>query len=125
MSGQRRGKTPRGGSKKLLYRSEQVAVERVIQTRLTEMRGKFIAQVTARMERRRITRAELASRLGVSRGFITQLFSGRSNLTMRTMAAITEALECDLEIELKRPRISLPPGLKLERTDPRPRGKQP
>jgi DNA-binding Xre family transcriptional regulator len=112
MSGQRHGRAPRGGSKTLLYRPERVAVERVIETRLTEMRGTFIAQVTARMERKGITRAELAARLGVSRGFVTQLFTGRSNLTMRTMAAITEALDCDLEIDLKRPRISLSPGSK-------------
>jgi hypothetical protein len=44
MSGQRRGKAPRGGSKKLLYRPERVAVERGIDTRLTEMSGKFIGQ---------------------------------------------------------------------------------
>jgi DNA-binding Xre family transcriptional regulator len=117
-----RGKTLRGGaSTKSDQYPRPAKADPFVETRLTELRGKFITQATARMERRHITRVELASRLGVSRGFVTQLFAGRSNLTMRTMAAIAEALDCDLEIELKRPRITLPPGLRMQRSAPRPR----
>ncbi len=63
------------------------------------------------MERRGVSRSELAARLGVSRGFVSQLFTGSSNLTLRTMAAVTRALDCDLDLEVKRPRPLLLRGI--------------
>jgi len=49
----------------------------------------------AAMERANVNRAELAKRLGVTKGHISQLFGGR-NLTLRSIADVLWA--CDLEL---------------------------
>ncbi len=41
-----------------------------------------------------VTRAELARRMGRTRGFVTHLLSGDRNLTLGTLAEIAEALGC-------------------------------
>ncbi len=40
------------------------------------------------MEAKRISRAELARRLGTTRGFVTQILSGSRNLTLSTLARV-------------------------------------
>jgi transcriptional regulator with XRE-family HTH domain len=49
----------------------------------------------AAMEKANINRAELAQRLGVTKGHVSQLFSGR-NLTLRSIADVLWA--CNLEV---------------------------
>ena len=44
------------------------------------------------LERERISRKELADRLGKSKGFISQLLNGGRNLTLRTVADILHVL---------------------------------
>ncbi|RJX29941.1 MAG: XRE family transcriptional regulator [Desulfarculus sp.] len=57
----------------------------------------FIMEVTERvcelMRSKNITRAELANRLGKSKGFVSQLLGGGRNLTLRTLADVLFALE--------------------------------
>ena len=58
----------------------------------------FVAEIQAlvhdMMERKSVSRAELAKRLGVSKPRVTQFFSGDgSNLTARTIARIFHALD--------------------------------
>jgi ribosome-binding protein aMBF1 (putative translation factor) len=48
--------------------------------------------LSAAMEDKRITKSELAKRLGKTKGFITQVLSGNRNLTLRTIADIADAL---------------------------------
>jgi transcriptional regulator with XRE-family HTH domain len=45
------------------------------------------------MEELGVTRAALAERTGTSKGYITQLLSGRRNMTLRTLADLAYALE--------------------------------
>jgi transcriptional regulator with XRE-family HTH domain len=45
------------------------------------------------MDKRRVTRSELARRLGKTKGFVTQLLDGRANMTIRTLADIFTALD--------------------------------
>lgn len=56
-----------------------------------------IVEVTERicelMEEQGITRAELAKRLGKSRGYITQILGGSTNLTLRSLSDIYLALD--------------------------------
>jgi transcriptional regulator with XRE-family HTH domain len=48
--------------------------------------------LTQALETAGVTRAELARRLGRSPGFVSQVFGGRRNLTLRTIADIASAL---------------------------------
>ncbi len=60
----------------------------------------FTESIVKRMEELSITRTELAKRLNVSKAFITKLLNGNPNLTIKTMVAISKALDCAIKIEL-------------------------
>ncbi|MGW7527952.1 helix-turn-helix domain-containing protein [Streptomyces sp. NPDC054783] len=49
------------------------------------------------------TRSDLAAAMGVSPGRVSQIMSGEANLTVRTLAAVAEALDADVQITF-RPR---------------------
>ena len=53
-----------------------------------------------RMEVLDLSRAELASRLGISPAQVTNLLRGSNNFTVRTLSEIATALGCDLVIDL-------------------------
>ena len=55
-------------------------------------------QIVAAMKDLIINRAELASRLGVSRAFVTKLLNGNPNMTLKTMASVAKALGCAVNI---------------------------
>ncbi|MER6073631.1 helix-turn-helix transcriptional regulator [Streptomyces sp. NPDC001817] len=44
------------------------------------------------------TRSDLAAAMGVSPGRVSQIMSGDANLTVRTLAAVAEALDADVQI---------------------------
>lgn len=50
------------------------------------------------MEEKRIRRSELAGRLGKTKGYITQLLDGRTNMTLRTISDVLWALEGSMHI---------------------------
>jgi hypothetical protein len=54
------------------------------------------------MERQDVTKAELARRLGRTRGHVTQLLDGGRNLTLGSIAEVADALGCKVEIGLTR-----------------------
>ena len=58
--------------------------------------GEFIARL---MEERKVTKAELARRLGKSRAYITQMLSGSTNLTIRTLAEVAYALGAEVKLQ--------------------------
>ena len=60
-------------------------------------------EINWHMRERGLTRADLASRMGVSPGRISQVLSGGENLTLRTLASIATALDARFEMDL-RPR---------------------
>lgn len=45
------------------------------------------------MEKKRISRAQLAAKIGKSKAFVTQLLRGNHNMTLRTIADLFDALE--------------------------------
>ncbi len=51
------------------------------------------------MEEKNVTRSELASRLGKSKAFVTQLLQGRTNMTLRTISDVLHALGRGLKVE--------------------------
>lgn len=52
------------------------------------------------MDERGITKRELAQRLKVTPGRISQILSGGENLTLRTLATVCTALDAHLRVEL-------------------------
>jgi transcriptional regulator with XRE-family HTH domain len=54
------------------------------------------------LEREDVTKAELARRLGKSKGFVSQLLAGGRNLTLRTIAGVADALGYDVHVGLVR-----------------------
>lgn len=65
----------------------------------------FTEQICNLMEKQKITRTELAKRLGVSPPFITKLLNGNPNLTLKTMMNIATVLKSNLNIQIQ-PRLS-------------------
>lgn len=47
-----------------------------------------------------VTKRELAKRMGVTPGRVSQVLSGDENLTIRTLAAVCAALDVHLQVEL-------------------------
>ena len=52
------------------------------------------------MEREGVTKAELARRLGKTKGFVSQILAGGRNLTLRTVADVTDALGHKINIQV-------------------------
>jgi len=61
----------------------------------------LMEHVSAVMEEKNISRAELARRLGSSRAYITRLLDGSANMTVETLTRLSLALGCRLYIELR------------------------
>lgn len=57
----------------------------------------FCEVVLAEMEKQKITRAELARRMGVSRAYVSKLFKG-CNMTVDSMAKVALALGYGIKI---------------------------
>ncbi len=57
--------------------------------------------IEAVMAERGIDRRELARRLGTTPGFVSHLLTGRRNMTLRTLADIANALDCDVMFRLR------------------------
>ena len=57
-------------------------------------------EITFHMREGGINRAELAARMGVSPGRISQILGGGENLTLRTLAALATALDARFDFEL-------------------------
>ena len=52
------------------------------------------------MRERGLTRADLAARMGVSRGRVSQILGGGEDLTLRALAALATALDARFDIDL-------------------------
>lgn len=81
--------------------------------------------VSAAMREAGISKAQLAKRMGRTKGFITQLLSGSRNLTLRTLADIADALEARVTITVSKDRDSRsissgPPDLRVNNIESRP-----
>ena len=61
-------------------------------------------EVSWHMRERGITRADLAARMGVSPGRVSQILGGGENLTLRTLAALSTALDARFSLELSSPK---------------------
>ena len=59
------------------------------------------------MAEQNVSKADLARRLNKSRAWVTQLLSGKANMTVRTLAEVAYALDAEVKIHAQ------PPGWKV------------
>ena len=85
-------------------RDQQRPDHRAIEARVDEEMHGLVTQltneITFHMRERGITRADLAARMGVSPGRVSQILGGGENLTLRTLAALASALDARFDVEL-------------------------
>ena len=78
--------------------------ERAAEGRIDEEMHDLVTQltneITWHMKERGLSRADLAARMGVSPGRVSQILGGGENLTLRTLAALTSALDARFDVEL-------------------------
>ena len=66
-------------------------------------------KIIAKMAKQKVSRVELANRLGVSKAFVTKLLNGNPNMTIKTIISLGLALDCQLYQDF------YPKGFKLAR----------
>src|SRR5258708_34367211 len=58
-----------------------------------------------------LTQSDLATRLGKTKGFVSQILGGGKNLTLRTLADVAGALGCKVQIQLRAEKaVKSPPA---------------
>jgi transcriptional regulator with XRE-family HTH domain len=80
--------------------SDRRATETQIDEETLALVTRLTNEISWYMRERGLSRAELASRMGVSPGRVSQILSGGENLTLRTLAALSTALDAHFGIEL-------------------------
>jgi transcriptional regulator with XRE-family HTH domain len=81
--------------------SGQEATEARVDEELSQLVTQLMNEINWHMHERNLTRADLASRMGVSAGRVSQVLSGGENLTLRTLASLAAALDARFELELR------------------------
>jgi len=79
---------------------EQRAAEAQIDEELLALVTRLTNDINWYMRERGVTRADLANRMGVSPGRVSQILGGGENLTLRTLAALSTALDARFDVEL-------------------------
>jgi transcriptional regulator with XRE-family HTH domain len=67
--------------------------------------------ITRCMKQRGMNRTELAHKMGVSPGRVSQILSGDGNITLGTLAAVCVALDARLETKLVPSSSVIPPAV--------------
>jgi transcriptional regulator with XRE-family HTH domain len=80
--------------------SDRHANEARIDEELSRLITQLTNEINWNMRERGLTRADLASRMGVSPGRVSQVLSGGENLTLRTLAALSTALDAQFDVQL-------------------------
>ena len=75
-------------------------IEAQVEEELSRLVTQLTNEITVHLREHCLTRAELASRMGVSPGRISQVLSGGENLTLRTLAALSTALDAQFDMQL-------------------------
>ena len=57
-------------------------------------------QIARELAKQKVTRAELAKRLGVSKPYVSKVLNGMPNLTLAKMVQISRALGCKFKVEI-------------------------
>ena len=79
---------------------DQRAMEKQIDDEMLALVTQLTNEITWYIRECGITRADLAARMGVSPGRVSQILGGGENLTLRTLAALSTALDARFDIGL-------------------------
>jgi transcriptional regulator with XRE-family HTH domain len=82
------------------FKSGPDQVEAKVDEEMHTLVTQLTNEITFHMRECGITRADLAARMGVSPGRVSQILSGGENLTLRTLAALATALDARFDFEL-------------------------
>ena len=84
--------------------NQQRPDHRIVDAKVDEEMHTLVTQltnaITFHMRECGISRADLAARMGVSPGRVSQILGGGENLTLRTLAALATALDARFDFEL-------------------------
>ena len=81
-------------------RPDHRAIEAKVDEEMHGLVTQLTNEITFHMRERGISRADLAARMGVSPGRVSQILSGGENLTLRTLSALAVALDARFDFEL-------------------------
>src|SRR6202161_2757207 len=76
------------------------ATETQIDEEMLALVTRLTNEINWHMRELGLTRADLAARMGVSPGRVSQILGGGENLTLRTLAALSTALDARFDLEL-------------------------
>jgi transcriptional regulator with XRE-family HTH domain len=79
---------------------DQRATDAQIDEEMLALVTQLTNEINWHMRERGISRADLAARMGVSPGRVSQILGGGENLTLRTLAALSTALDARFDIQL-------------------------
>lgn len=79
-----------------LFRRAQESVDYWVGLPIVE----FTEDVCRLMEEQKVSRAELARRLGTSRAYVTKLLGGNANFTLHTMTKVAMALDAAVHVHV-------------------------
>ena len=79
---------------------DQRATDSQIDEEMLALVTQLTNEINWLMRERGLTRADLAARMGVSPGRVSQILGGGENLTLRTLAALSTALDARFDIQL-------------------------
>jgi transcriptional regulator with XRE-family HTH domain len=80
--------------------ADQQNTETQIEDEMLALVTDITNEISWQMRERGLTRADLAARMGVSPGRVSQILGGGENLTLRTLAALSTALDARFDLEL-------------------------
>ena len=81
--------------------SGQEATEAQVEEELSQLITQLTNEINWYMRERNLSRADLATRMGVSPGRVSQVLSGGENLTLRTLASLATALDARFDLDLR------------------------
>ncbi len=64
----------------------------------SKIQTRFLAKIQKIMDRKGVTKSELASKMGTTKAFVTQLFSSNKFINMKTMAKMEKIFDLKIEI---------------------------
>ena len=82
------------------FKSGPDQVEAKVDEEMHTLVTQLTNEITFHMRECGISRADLAARMGVSPGRVSQILGGGENLTLRTLAAMATALDARFDFEL-------------------------
>ena len=74
------------------------AIEKTLSYKKEKAKIDFTIELQAVIEKKGVTRADLARQLGKSNAYVTQMLRGERNFTIDTMVELAEALDSNLAI---------------------------